>query len=105
MKPWLGVHYTLIESNPSLPKFEIGAQITKTAQDFAIAKNGPAEKAGLKEEDILISVDGTLFTQGKALAELITPHHPGDRVKIQFVREGKIGETTVTLGDADQIQK
>lgn len=102
MRPWLGVHYVLIDADPSLPSFTIGAKIVKGNQDSGVVKNGPSEKAGLKEGDIMIALDGTFFTEGKALAELITPHHPGDQIKIQYIRGGKLAETIVTLGDTEQ---
>jgi serine protease Do len=102
MRPWLGVHYVLIDADPSLPSFTIGAKIVKGNQDSGVVKNGPSEKAGLREGDIMIALDGTSFTEGKALAELITPHHPGDQIKIQYIRGGKLAETIVTLGDTEQ---
>jgi len=102
MRPWLGVHYVLIDADPSLPPFVIGAKIVKSNQDPAVVKNGPSEKAGLKEGDIMIALDGVSFTEGKALAELITPHHPGDQVKIQYIRDGKLTETIVTLAEAEK---
>ncbi len=109
VRPWFGVHYVLVEWDqvkpPSPISFKLGALLTKghVAQEQAVVKNGPADKAGLKEGDILLSIDGTFLTQGNAIAELISPHRPNDQIKILVLRDGKTFETVVTLGDVEQL--
>lgn len=104
-RPWIGIHYTLIEPDAGSSTFKLGAKIVKgeNDQEAAITKGSPADVAGLKEGDIMIAVDGTSFTQGKALAELISLHHPGDQIVIQYLRGGKLFDATVTLGDVEQM--
>lgn len=104
-RPWIGIHYTLIEPDASLPPYKLGAKIVKDegSKDPAITKDGPADRAGLKEGDILIAVDGTSFEQGKALAELIVLHHPGDQIHVEYIRDGKLFNTIMTLGDVDRV--
>ncbi|OGL62528.1 hypothetical protein A3E97_02695 [Candidatus Uhrbacteria bacterium RIFCSPHIGHO2_12_FULL_47_12] len=106
-RPWLGIHYVLVSGETWTPKFALGAKLVQgvNISDAAVKKGGPSDVAGLKDGDILISVDGTTFVQGKALAELIASHHSGDQIKIQYVRDGKILEAMITLGDAEKIQK
>ena len=109
VRPWFGVHYVLVEWDqvkpPSPISFKLGALLTKghVAQEQAVVKNGPADKAGLKEGDILLSIDGTFLAQGNAIAELISPHRPNDQIKILVLRDGKTFETVVTLGDVEQL--
>ncbi|MCX6714594.1 MAG: trypsin-like peptidase domain-containing protein [Candidatus Uhrbacteria bacterium] len=106
-RPWLGVHYVLVTGETATPKFAFGTKLVKgdAVADAAVSKGGPADVAGLKAGDVLIAVDGTAFAQGKALAELVTPHRAGDKIKIQYIRDGNLFDTIVTLGDAEQIQK
>ena len=103
-RPWIGIRYTLIEPDEATSTFKLGAKIVKgeDSEDAAITKGGPADRAGLKEGDVMIAVDGTSFEQGKALAELISLHHPGDKIDIQYLRDGKLSNAIVTLGDVEQ---
>ncbi|MBR3368392.1 trypsin-like peptidase domain-containing protein [Candidatus Saccharibacteria bacterium] len=64
----------------------------------AIAKNSPAEKAGLKNKDIVLSVDGTKIGASGSLTTLIGEYKPGDTVQLSILREGKEMAVNVTLG-------
>lgn len=105
-RPWLGVHYVLTTGEKSTPTFVLGAKITKGENsEAAVTKGGPADLAGIREGDILIAIDGTTFVPGTSLAELVSPHRSGDQIKVQYLRDGKLFETVVTLGDAEQTKK
>lgn len=101
-RPWIGVRYVFITGETSIPPFTFGAKLTRgnAVSETAVIKDGPADAAGLKENDILIAVDGVEFEQGKALAELVSLHRSGDQIQVRYIRDGKIMETTVTLGEA-----
>lgn len=64
----------------------------------AIAKNSPAEKAGLKNKDIILSVDGTKIGASGSLTTLIGEYKPGDTIQLSILREGKEMAVNVTLG-------
>jgi S1-C subfamily serine protease len=106
-RPWIGVRYVFVRGENAKPPFTFGAKLAKgnAASEDAVIKNSPAEEAGLKEHDIIIAVDGVEFEQGKALAELIAPHRSGDKIKVQYIRDGKLFDTTIVLGEAKQEKK
>ena len=110
LRPWLGIHYVLVEpskiKDASSISFTLAALVTKDVgvNESAVIKDGPADKAGIKEGDLLLSVDGTFFTQGKAIAELLSTHRPGDQVKMVYLRDKKTVETVVILGDVEKKQ-
>lgn len=60
---------------------------------------GPAAKAGLKAGDILQKVDGKVATTQQQLQEALQGKKPGDKVKVQYTRDGKPLEVEVTLGE------
>lgn len=64
----------------------------------AIAKNSPAEKAGLKNKDIIISVNGVKIGTSGSLTTLIGEYKPGDTIQFSILREGKEMALNVTLG-------
>ena len=58
-----------------------------------------AEKAGLKANDVIVSVDGKPVKDGDALVDTITARHPGSTVTIGYVRNGQKMTTTCTIDD------
>jgi serine protease Do len=54
-----------------------------------IREGGPAEKAGLKVGDVIISADGVRVEGGEELSRLLQDKKKGDKVKIEFLRDKK----------------
>jgi len=68
-----------------------------------VTPNGPADKAGIKPRDIILSIDGRSIKDGNDLVSEIASRHPGSSVRIQYLRDGKTADTTVTIGDRDKV--
>ena len=64
-----------------------------------VMPNSPADKAGLKPGDILLSLEGTNLTTSEQLAELVSDHNSGDRVKMEVLHNGKPETMFVELGE------
>ena len=62
-----------------------------------VVKGGAAEIAGLKNGDVILSVDGKEVNESNELQSYVAQHHPGDKVELKIFREGKTFEKTVTL--------
>ena len=60
-----------------------------------IAAKSPAAKAGLRDGDILLSIDNEEFNGAKGLAEIMADYRKGDEVEIKYLRSGK--ERTVKI--------
>lgn len=64
--------------------------------------NGPAAKAGIQAGDIIVSVDGrTINNWNDFIKELFTKR-PGDRVRVEIVRDGGRKTVEMTLGERTQ---
>jgi putative serine protease PepD len=63
-----------------------------------VVAGGPAAKAGLLRGDVITEIDGQTATTNIQLQELTLTKKPGDTVAIGYVRDGKSGKATVTLG-------
>ncbi len=64
-----------------------------------VTAGGPADKAGLKPNDVIVSVDGQSIKDGNALVENISPRKPGSTASIGYLRNGQKMSTTVTIAD------
>ncbi|HEX7630925.1 MAG TPA: Do family serine endopeptidase [Lacunisphaera sp.] len=60
--------------------------------------DGPAAKAGLKREDIIIAVNDKPVTTRDDLRLVIAQTPPDTKISIKFVRDGKVQTKEVTLG-------
>ena len=64
-----------------------------------LSKDGAAEKAGLKEGDIITRVGTTTISDPETLSDAIAALKPKDNVKIYYKRDGKENSTIATLGN------
>ncbi len=64
--------------------------------------NGPAAKAGLKRNDIVIAVDGVPVENGDHLVRLIQFSPVGAEIEITYLRRNVKRTTTVTLADRNE---
>lgn len=60
----------------------------------------PARQAGLSQGDVITSVDGQSVTSATGLTDLLSAHHPGDTVRLQWVDpSGNTHTATVKLAN------
>jgi serine protease Do len=69
----------------------------------SVQPGGPAERAGLRGGDIIVSVDGRNIKDGDDLVNEITTRHPGSTIRIGYIRDGKQADASVTIGDLDKV--
>ena len=68
-----------------------------------MAKEGPAEKAGVKKGDVIFAVDGEEVFERAKMIEKVKSHDPGTAIKVTLKRKDKEMELEITLGYRQQV--
>jgi len=104
--PFLGIRYILINEKVQAEynlSTDHGAFIIKgESRESAIWPGSAAEKAGLKEKDIVLEFNGEKITVDNSLAKIITKYNPRDNVKLKVLRGEKEFEVEVVLGEKSE---
>lgn len=64
-----------------------------------VVSGGPADQAGLKAGDRIISIDNTEVAQKTDLGTLMQEHSAGDTLSITIARDGQMQTVSLTLGE------
>jgi len=64
-----------------------------------VIPDAPGQRAGLRDKDVIVKVDGRPTTTPDQLRALLRRHRPGDRLPLTVLRKGKSLEATVVLGE------
>jgi len=68
----------------------------------SVNKGGPADKAGLKPEDVIIAMNGKPVKDGDDLVTRVSSTPIGEQVTITVDRSGKKIDSKVTIADRDE---
>ncbi len=93
-RPFLGVQYRMIPRQTAILN-----EIPEGAYVQEVVKDGPADKAGLKAEDIITNIDGLKLDDKNDLAKAISKKKVGDSVTLTVWRDEKEKDIKVTLGN------
>lgn len=94
-RPYLGIGYVFIDKYYAENwKVPMGIGI-KT-----IVKDSPAEKAGLKVQDIIVGINGVEMDNENSLKSILKNYKIGDEVTLRVWRDGNYGETKIKLGNS-----
>jgi serine protease Do len=69
----------------------------KGAVVLEVLPGSASEKAGLKQNDLIISISGKKIAGPQELSETIKAKKPNDKVEVQYLRDGKTQSVNVTL--------
>jgi len=106
IRTYIGVRYVTIttdlQKEQNLPYGE-GLLILRGEDGApAVLPGSPAEKAGLKENDIILEADGTRLTPDRSLQSIIRNKKPGDTVRLKVATAGKERELTLTVAELSE---
>jgi len=102
--PYLGVRYISI-TDAIAEQYSLsvtsGALLKGSDKDFAVINGSPAQKAGLKEGDVIVSVGGVAIDSSHSLGYLIAQHSVGESVVLHILRDGNTLDVSVTLSSQE----
>jgi serine protease Do len=96
-RAWLGV--SIVAVAPEDQEYYNLPEVAGVLVQEATA-GSPAEDAGIRQGDILYSVDGTVVYSPNGLQNQVAQKRPRDRVSVQIYRDGSPRDLTVRLGEA-----
>lgn len=98
--PYIGVRYTVLtEARAKTEKLEVnyGALVRGNDDGPAIVKGSPAEKAGLKAEDVILEVNDVKVNENNSLSSLIQKYSVNDTITLKVLRGKETIEINVVL--------
>ncbi|PXX28040.1 MULTISPECIES: Do family serine endopeptidase [Burkholderia] len=92
---WIGVEPQ--DVTPEIAE-SFGLQQKSGAIVAGVLQGGPADKAGIKPGDILVTVNGEEITDTTKLLNVVAQIKPGTPTKVHVVRKGKEFDVNVVIG-------
>lgn len=101
-RPILGVRFRLVTESLAEAnnlRVDYGALIIRgeTADDLAVIPGSPADKAGLRENDIILEIDGERIDESSPLQNVIQRYRIDDEITLKVLRQGNEIEVKVKL--------
>lgn len=107
-RPYFGITYQMITPaeagtlsfrGQKTPEVE-GAWISRSgSSQSSIVAGGPAEKAGLKDNDVITAINGEPLNDNNPLGNVILKYKPGDTIKLTVRRGDQTLTLELTLGE------
>ncbi len=99
---YLGIYATKVNPN-------VSHQLKLTENLYLnvelVAKNSPAEKAGIQKFDLLLQMNDQILVNQEQLKYLVRSKMPTDEVIFTLLRQGKKQKITVQLGESNLTQE
>lgn len=102
VRPYLGVRYVSLTDDYAYYynlNVNRGAYILprESSSSASVLPGSPAEKAGLKEKDVITKINDQAIDESDSLTSILGKFSVGDTVTLTIIREGKEQTTKVTL--------
>ncbi len=91
-----------VTSEPLTPATAKQLGVTQGAVVADVASGSGADKAGIKNGDVIVEIDGSNVTSVEGVASEVRKHSPGDQIDVVIVRDGQKQTVKVTLSDRPQ---
>lgn len=110
VRPYFGAHYLDLAESGIVDAAGYAARGAKLATSAdgktpAVEKGSPADKAGLRAGDVILTVNGEPVSERKTLSAIMAAYIPGMSVTVSYQREGMDRKADVALVAAPSIDK
>ena len=95
-RPYMGITYIAVTDAQTAAQLNVNAYGVYVVD---VVQGGPADKAGLKAGDRIVSIDGNEIAQRDDLGTLMQQHTAGDTLSITVARDGQMQTVSLTLGE------
>jgi S1-C subfamily serine protease len=95
-RAWLGV---AVGPRPLPPRVAGRLGRGSAVEVIEVVDGSPADRAGLRAEDLLVELDGIRLTSADDLQRAMTVERIGAAVRATVVREGELRAITLTPGE------
>jgi serine protease Do len=95
-RPFLGVKMFTV--TPSIAQ-ELGLKTESGALVADVTAGSGAEVSGLRNGDVITSIDGKEVKAAEDVTSAVNSHQPGEEIKVAYRRGEESGEATVKLGE------
>lgn len=101
-RAYIGIYYINITPDVAVTydlPVSAGAYISSSSNQKSVIPDGPGEKAGLKDKDIITKVNGVEVGKAGTVSSLIGEYAPGDTIQLTILRDGKERNVNLTLDE------
>jgi len=102
--PYMGVRYIILNKEISKARdieVDYGALIVGDDEP-AVVDGSPAQKAGIKEGDIILEINGEKITENNSLAKIISKYNPFESLNLKILRDGQEIYLNIILGEWEE---
>ncbi len=99
VRPWLGVK--IGDITPALAE-ALNLKSQNGAFVQSVVDKSPADKAGIKEKDVIVKIDDQKIENSFQLKNIIGSKNPGDKVSLTIIRNGKTIKLDVKLEEMNK---
>ena len=102
--PYMGVRYIILNKEISKARdieVDYGALIVGDNEP-AVVDGSPAQKAGIKEGDVILEINGEKITENNSLAKIISKYNPFESLNLKILRDGQEIYLNIILGEWEE---
>jgi serine protease Do len=98
VRGWLGVYIQRL--TPDMAE-TLNVPGKKGALVADVTKDGPAQKAGIRSGDVIVSFDGKEVEDQHDLPQIVAATKPGKKVEVVVIRDGKEERISLTIAEME----